>query len=619
LFSSLIATPNAETCLGSSLAIFSPFRIQNFNTIGFNVIASFMCQTEMASSQQPLWKPKDPESTPISKYRNHINAKFGKQLVDSQQLHKWSVEHPQDFWIDLWSYVGLVPSLPSALKTAFDDSKSIKDVPVFFSGVRFNYAENIFHGKMPGSVALIGLRENDPFKGDSWTWAKLKEHVRRVKSALMRSGVKRGDTVAAVMSNCPWTIALFLACASFGAVFTSIAPEMGLEGIVGRLEQIDVRMLFVDSHQMYKGKMMSMNEKLARIVGALGASVEAIIVPVLSGRYALTTLDVFLARSSGADKLVFTRLPFTAPLVIVYSSGTTGSPKCIVHHHGTLLNLKKVSLLHNSLTPRDVVFQYTSTSWILWNIQNGHLSVGAPLLCYDGSPLYPDAGRILDICAHYGVTYLATSPRYLLELEMSGIRPLDFDLKGLRMVTTTGATLTESQFEWFYKVFPSAVHLSSVAGGTEISTSWIASDPAGPVYPAEMQMPALGHDVDVADAESGASIKTVGIPASLIVAATSLTDCWCRPERRANLFAEHHSHQCQSTFTTTPIVKSTLRPTFPDFRSFLYGPSMIGYNSTLSPEVHRSTVAATVLSIHLAFALAPRKSTLLSKAPSFQA
>jgi acetoacetyl-CoA synthetase len=458
--------------------------------------------------RKALWEPEKPEETAIAKYRAHINSKFKQKLRDSQGLHQWTVRNPHEFWIDLWEYVRLVPELPDGLEKAYDDSKSVRDVPEFFQGVRFNYAENVLEGKAPTKTALVGIRECEPLRAEVWTWARLRENVRRTRSALLRSGVQRGDVVGAVMSNAPWTIALFLACASFGAVFTSIAPEMGVEGIVGRLEQISVRVLFVDSHQVYKGRMRSMDEKLGRLVKALGDA-EVVVVPILSGRHGFPTLDEFLTRGSGADLVAFTRMPFTEPLVIVYSSGTTGPPKCIVHHHGSLLNLKKISLLHNSLTPRDVVFQYTSTSWILWNIQNGHLSVGAPLICYDGSPLYPNASRILEICAHYGVTYLGTSPRYLLELEKSGIQPSDFKLQTLRMVTTTGATLTEGQFEWFYSAFPKTVHLSSVAGGTEISTSWIASDPAGPVYAGEMQIPALGHDVDVVDSETGLSIRAV--------------------------------------------------------------------------------------------------------------
>jgi acetoacetyl-CoA synthetase len=456
-----------------------------------------------------LWKPSHPDSNPISIYRRHINKKFKQNLENSQDLHRWTVTCPHEFWIDLWDYVGLIPSLPGHITRAYDETKSIRDIPLFFEGVEINYTENVLSNRDPNAIALIGLREGQSLDGEQWTWKQLSENVRKTRSALLRSGVKRGDRVAALMSNSPWTITIFLATATISAVFTSISPEMGASGCIGRLEQVSPRILFADSHQIYKGKRKPMQDKVDEIARNLREMPTVIIVPLLEERYHYTTLPEFLAQSSNNDLLEYLRVPFSEPLVIVYSSGSTGPSKCIVHQHGVILNFKKIAFLHNSLTLNDVVFQYSSTSWILWNIMNGHLSVGATLICYDGSPLYPDPSTMLKILEHHKATYFGTSPRYLLELEMSGIPPSQFDLGALRMVTTTGATLTADQFRWFYRAFPKSIHLSSVAGGTEICSSWLASDPAGPIYAGEMQIPALGHDVDVADSETGESLKQV--------------------------------------------------------------------------------------------------------------
>jgi acetoacetyl-CoA synthetase len=228
------------------------------------------------------------------------------------------------------------------------------------------------------------------------------------------------------------------------------------------------------------------------------------------------SLHTFLLKSRPTDKLVYTRLPTDHPLVIVYSSGTTGEPKCIVSPHVSILNYKKVALLHNSLGPDSTVFQYSSTSWILWNVMNGHLSVGAKVICYDGGALYPDPSTMLRICDKFKATYWGTSPRYLLELEQSSIEPSSFDLSNLRLVTTTGATLTGEQFQWFYSAFPAQIHLSSVAGGTDIASSWVATNPAGAVHVNEMQMWALGHDCDILDSNTGESIALTGEPGELV-------------------------------------------------------------------------------------------------------
>ncbi|KAF2673243.1 acetoacetate-CoA ligase [Microthyrium microscopicum] len=469
------------------------------------------------ANPQPLWTPTDPDSTPIAIYREHINRKFNLSLRNSQDLHRWSVTHRHDFWIDLWSYVGLTPALPPSIKTAYNPSQSIADIPTFFDGISLNYAENVLTNRDLSSTALIGLREGEDLDGERWSWGDLVENVRQVRSALLRSGVKRGDRVAALMSNSNWTIALFLASASMGAVFSSISSEMGTEGCVSRLLQVEPVVLFADSHQTYKGKRRSMEAKIVDTVKALEKKPLVVVVPLTKeGTFGMGSLAEFLGRARDDDALEFVRVPFSEPMLILYSSGTSGPPKCMVHQHGIILQLKKIAVLHNSLTPKDVVFQYSSTSWVLWNIMNGHLSVGAALICYDGSPLYPDPSTKLRILEHHKATYFGTSPRYCLELEMSGIKPSDYDLSALRMVTTTGATLTTDQFNWFYRAFSPKVHLSSVAGGTEICTSWLASDPAGPVYAGEMQMLALGMDVDVADPETGESIKGSGESGELV-------------------------------------------------------------------------------------------------------
>lgn len=488
-----------------------------------------------------LWQPSNPEATPMSRYRQHINKKFKQNLKTSKELHKWSCENPHEFWIDLYEYTEIIPALPVGFKHAYNPTAKFRDIPAWFEGVKLNFAENLLMPNVrsrPDAIALTGLRDgklNDP---EHITWSQLYDLIRIMAAALRHHGLKQGDVVAALMSNSIWIIVVFLATASIGAIFTSIAPDMGLSGCLSRLIQVSPKFLFTDADYAVRGKRISLLEKVMQILAGLPEeqhkpitvfvpttkaphqqhhnTFSPTIPPSLSGGHT-TVLSTFLvpatrklSPTASSYELKFTRVPPGYPIKILYSSGTTGPPKCIVSPHISLLNYRKIALLHNSITPESIVFQYSSTSWVLWNVMLGHMTVGARLITFDGNPLYPDAGTPLEICERYGATYWGTSPRHLLELEQqvaSRKVTRQYDLSKLKMVTTTGAPLLQSQMLFFYSpLFPAQagvqkVHLSSVAGGTDIASSWIASDPAAPLYLGEMQMWALGHDCAILKAE----------------------------------------------------------------------------------------------------------------------
>ncbi|KIX95100.1 uncharacterized protein Z520_09016 [Fonsecaea multimorphosa CBS 102226] len=468
---------------------------------------------DRATQLSPIWKPITPAGQiPMNIYREHVNKKFNLQLNDSHELQRWSVTDPQAFWIDLWHFVGLIPALPPGIKYAYNPAISISEVPPFFEGASINYAENVLIQPLidDRSPALIGLRESQHFAGEVWTWSTLRENVRRIRSALIRSGIQKGDRVAALISTSVWSVALLLGSASIGAIFTSIAPDLGLEGCISRLQQVQPSILFADSHVTYKGKQRSNATKISAIMKLLKPSPELFVIPV-GLEEALQPLSAFLGRSKDADELKFARFAFTTPLYILYSSGTSGPPKCLVHSHAAIIQHKKIGMLHNSLKPGEVVFQYSSTSWVLWNIMVGHLAMGATLILYDGSPTWPKPQCMLEIVQKFKVNYWGASPKYLKELESTRCTPkTEYDLSSLRMVQTGGSHLASDQYHWFYNVFPSNVHLTSVTGGTDLVTSWCGTDPAGPVFPGEIQMPILGHDVDIADPTDGHSIKDTG-------------------------------------------------------------------------------------------------------------
>ena len=462
-----------------------------------------------------MWRPcSEPQQIPINRYRSHINRKFNLHLVDSQELHKWSVTQPQEFWIDLWSYVRLIPELPAGITHAYDPNVPMVEIPRWFEDVSINYTENVLTQPALSEdvTALVGLREGQGLDGEIWSWARLRENVRQVRSALLHSGVRKGDRVAALISTSVWSVALFLGAASIGSIFTSIAPDLGEEGCISRLQQVTPSILFADSHRTYKGQKHSNIGKVAKIVKQLSRQVEVFLIPLTEDNVTeFLSLSNFLSRSSASDQLEYERVSFNDPLYILYSSGTTGPPKCLVHRHGAIIQHKKIGILHNSLTPGEVVFQYSSTSWVLWNIMIGHLSVGATLVLYDGSPTWPSPDSMLDIVEKYRVNYWGCSPRYLQALEATkvSVRHRN-DLSSLRMVQSGGSHLAADQYHWFYRNFPPRVHLTSVTGGTDLVTSWIGTDPAGPLYAGELQIPILGHDVDIADPLTGESIKDSG-------------------------------------------------------------------------------------------------------------
>ncbi|KAK0213121.1 acetoacetyl-CoA synthetase [Desarmillaria ectypa] len=468
-----------------------------------------------------IWKPLPRNCTEVDAFRRFVNRKHGFHLQNYHDLHQYSVED-YIFWLDLWEYLHIVSSVPPN-KLEIISPGRIPEVPVWFSGARLNYAENLLI-RSDDSIAITTSGES----GDvvDYTWKQLQGMVREMAAALRVNGLVVGDRVAAVIRNSATAIVLAIATASIGGIFSSTATDMGAEGVLGRYRQIQPKFFFSESEVFYTGKVVNLMSKAYAVVEDLQAHglQHAILLPSgVTGRELtpkagskLTKLSAFLATGDNRE-LAFEQLPFSQPLFILYSSGTSGPPKCIVHSAGgTLLTAKKDIHLGADLHYGQTLFQYTSTGWIMWTLMLTALSCGAHVICYDGSPLHPNLRTFLKFINDHNVTLFGTSPRFLSEIQSQGIKPLELaPFEALASILVTGAPLTPSLFAWTQEVFGDTVHLFSTSGGTDVCGGFVTGSPCLPSYAGELKAKALGMKVEVFDPE-GNNIEHTSEPGELV-------------------------------------------------------------------------------------------------------
>ncbi|KAF2703445.1 acetoacetate-CoA ligase [Pleomassaria siparia CBS 279.74] len=470
-----------------------------------------------------LWQHRDATSTEMWRFLRGVNERRGLDMRTFRDLYDWSVgEKRTEFWEDLWGTSGLV--YEGSFEKVVDTSIPMDKVPHWFYGTRLNFAENILYSASPtspssrstlhkedGKIALTEIREGNT-EIRHQTWGAVRARVAHLASSFRAQGVTKGDRVAVVSSTSFDTFICFMAITSLGGLFSSSSTDMGTKGILERLVQIKPKYVFVDDWAVYNGKRTDLRPKIKEIVAGMKRVSEfrgVVVQPrfvgktsPLEGLEKTVSLEEFLERGDKSEALVFERVAFRDPFLIVYSSGTTGVPKCIVHSvGGVLINVVKEGKLHRELGPDNVVLQYTTTGWIMYLVSIQCLLHGSRSILYDGSPFIPSPTTFLSIVAEQHVTDLGTSPRYLHELEKNSIIPRQlFDLSALRAVLTTGMVLSSSQFEWFYDVaFPPTVHLRNIAGGTDLAGAFGIENPLTPVYVGGCQGPALGTKMEVYD------------------------------------------------------------------------------------------------------------------------
>ena len=469
----------------------------------------------MANSDRPvlLWEPSREltETATITCYMRWLAAERGVEAGDYPALWRWSVEELEDFWASIWDFFEVSASEPYERVLA---SRAMPGAE-WFPGARLSYAEHIFRGKDDGATAIHHASELRQL--DTMTWGELRSLTARVAAGLRALGVGPGDRVVAYMPNVPETVAAFLACASIGATWSSCSPDFGARSVVDRFGQIEPKLLLAVDGYRYNGRDFDRMEVVAGLESAIPSLEHTVLLPYLSGTPDLGRLAKPLAwadllRSGEAGEQTFEQLPFDHPLWVLYSSGTTGPPKAIVHGQGAILleHLKKMHL-HMNAQAGDRLFWFTTTGWMMWNFLVGVLLTPAQIVLYDGSPAHPDLGVLWDLAERTGMTCFGTSASYIGSCMKGGLVPAaGRELSALRSVGSTGSPLAPEGFRWVYDHVGEDTWLFSTSGGTDVCTAFVGGCPLLPVYLGELQARALGAKVEAFDEHGTSVVGEVG-------------------------------------------------------------------------------------------------------------
>ena len=429
-------------------------------------------------------------------FMHYVNDRFGQNFQSYPELYAWSVTQIADFWGAFWDFAEIIHSVP--YEQVVDDPGKMPGA-TWFSGARLNFAENLLRYR-DNRTALIFQSEDGPPR--TLSYAELYSQVAAVAQSLKELGIRPGDRVAGFMPNMPETIIAMLAAASLGAVWSSCSPDFGIKGVLDRFGQIRPRVLFTANGYFFKGREIDSLERISSVLQHIDSVEQVVVVPLtrvepdLSGIPQGVMFEDF--KSDEPDlEIEFEQLPFDHPLYIMYSSGTTGLPKCMVQSAGgILLHQVKEHMLHTDVSRKDTVFYFTTCGWMMWNWLVSGLALGPRLVLYDGNPFHPDPGVLWRAAQDQGITVFGTSAGYLAALEASGIKPgRDYDLSPLRTVLSTGSPLSEAGFEFVYRDIKSDLQLASIAGGTDLNGCFALGNPMGPVYAGELQCRGLGMKV----------------------------------------------------------------------------------------------------------------------------
>jgi acetoacetyl-CoA synthetase len=449
-------------------------------------------------NSEALWTPSDARVADTNMHR--FIARHSDRLSGSDYaaLYRWSLESPAEFWAGVWEFCGVHATTPyEAVVEHFERMPGAR----WFPGAQLNYAQNLLRSEYRGTAIVF---HNERGARETLTWDELRSQVASVASALRGLGVEPGDRVAGLLPNRPEAAVAALAAASIGAVWSSCSPDFGPNGILDRFGQIEPKVLFATDGYFYNGKTVDTRATVQALSGQIKGLETLVLVPyVYAGEsvWRIQNAKNFADLCADEAPLEFTPLPFEHPLAILYSSGTTGAPKCIVHSAGgTLLQHQKEHVLHTDMRPGDVVFYFTTCGWMMWNWLLSSLACGATIVLYDGAPLHPEPGILWRMAESERVGIFGTSAKYLSALESSGYKPREtVELDALRSVLSTGSPLAPAGFDFVYRDIKADVQLASISGGTDIVSCFALGNPLLPVYRGELQSRGLGMHVQIFD------------------------------------------------------------------------------------------------------------------------
>lgn len=469
----------------------------------------------MKKEGEVLWRP-DMAALGLANetaYRQWLEAEYGLVFNGYAELWAWSVENIEDFWQSVWRYFNIVSTAPYETVLA---SRSMPGAD-WFPGARLNYAEHVLRNEAGGGEALLHESELRPLTSTSW--AELGVAVRKVATQLRAIGVGEGDMVACYMPNIVESVIAMLATTSIGAIWSSCSPDFGTRNVVDRFSQLKPKVLFCVDGYRYNGKDYSRLDEVEEIVSVLAESLQSVIfLPYLDAEAVLATdnglswSELMATDEVAAADFEFAQVPFAHPLWVLFSSGTTGLPKGIVHSHGgIILEMSKLISLHMDLHPGEKMFFFTTTGWMMWNFLVSGLLLRAVPVLYDGNPAYPEADKLWQLAAATDVTFFGTSPTYVQMQEKAGVRPIDkFKFPSLRVITLAGSPASPENMAWFSQGVKPDLWVSTGSGGTDVCTGFTGGSPTIPSYAGEMQCRQLGVDAHALDDNGNKVVDEVG-------------------------------------------------------------------------------------------------------------